>query len=632
MIACRTLGPVELTVDGAAAPAELRWRKNLALLVYLAHSPKRTRSREHIIGLLWGDKSDSAARHSLREAIRVLRRALGEKHLTTEHDQVRLSPDALELDTREFEALEEGGDWEAAADLIAGEFLEGFSVPDSSEFEDWLAAERLTWRRRGVAALVNRAELLLAKGRVEQAADVAGRALTLDAGADAGLQIAMKALTLAGDRAGALARYEQFAKRREEVGAQPDQLTMALAERIRAERIWRLSDGVPTVTEHGAELRRPPLIGREEELHRLVETLETCVQGGRAAAGVIESDTGLGKTRLAEEVLARARLVGATTAAVRCVEADMDHSGSGALGLARGGLLDAKGVAAAPTGAIAAFAAQIPEWADRFGGCEDQGASLGAALVEVLRASSEVKPVAVLIDDTQWLDRESLLALCAALRDLADLPLFVLLTFRTEPPRSELDDLRSRLGRDVPGASILLRPLDDAALGELARWAVPTYTGEESERLARRVAADSAGVPLLAVELLHAVALGLDLGRITGAWPESAKTLDQTLPADLPDAVVGAIRVGFRRLTPNAQQTLATAAALGERTSVEQLERATGLSRDLLLSALDELEWQRWLVAEARGYAFLARVVRDVIDRDMLTQGQRRRIREAGGK
>ncbi len=630
MIVCRTLGPVELTVDGSAAPAELRWRKNLALLVYLAHSPKRARTREHITGLLWGDKSDSAARHSLREAIRVLRRTLGEERLKTEHDQVQLSPEALELDTEQFQALEEAGDWEATAGLVAGDFLEGFSVPDASGFEDWLAAERFTWRRRGVTALVNRAEQLLAQGRVEQAADVAGRALTLDAGADAGLQMAMKALALAGDRAGALARYEQFAKRLEEAGARPDQPTTALAERIRAERVWRLSDEVPTVTEEGAELRRPPLIGREEELRRLVETLETCVKGGRAAAALIESDTGLGKTRLAEEVLARARLIGAATAAVRCVEADLDHAGSGALGLARGGLLDAKGVAAAPSVAIAAFAAQIPEWADRFGGTREQGASLDGALVEVLRAAAEEQPVTVLIDDTQWLDRDSLLALIAALRDHAGLPLFVLLTFQTQPPRSELDDLRSRIGRDVRGASVLLRPLDDAALRELAGWAVPTYTGEELERLARRVAADSAGVPLLAVELYHAVALGLDLGTITGVWPEPAKTLDQTLPADLPDAVVGAIRVGFRRLTPNAQQALGAAAALGERVPVEQLERATGLSRAHLLSALDELEWQRWLVAEPRGYAFLARIVREVVVRDMLTQGQRQRLRDAG--
>jgi len=44
--------------------------------------------------------------------------------------------------------------------------------------------------------------------------------------------------------------------------------------------------------------------------------------------------------------------------------------------------------------------------------------------------------------------------------------------------------------------------------------------------------------------------------------------------------------------------------------------------------ALDELEWAHWLVAEPRGYTFMARVVRDVIARDMLTPGQRRRVEE----
>jgi hypothetical protein len=45
--------------------------------------------------------------------------------------------------------------------------------------------------------------------------------------------------------------------------------------------------------------------------------------------------------------------------------------------------------------------------------------------------------------------------------------------------------------------------------------------------------------------------------------------------------------------------------------------------------ALDELEWHRWLVAEPRGYGFVARIVRLVIERDMLTPGQRRRLLES---
>jgi len=70
MITLRTLGPVDVSVDQKSAPAGLLWRKNLALLVYLARSPRRTRTREHLMGLLWGDRlgcrSDDWDRHFSR--------------------------------------------------------------------------------------------------------------------------------------------------------------------------------------------------------------------------------------------------------------------------------------------------------------------------------------------------------------------------------------------------------------------------------------------------------------------------------------------------------------------------------------------------------------------------------------
>jgi DNA-binding SARP family transcriptional activator len=46
MIRCPTLGLIRVEIDGKPAPPELLWRKHLALLLYLARSPKGTRSRE----------------------------------------------------------------------------------------------------------------------------------------------------------------------------------------------------------------------------------------------------------------------------------------------------------------------------------------------------------------------------------------------------------------------------------------------------------------------------------------------------------------------------------------------------------------------------------------------------------
>ncbi len=628
MITCRVLGPPDILVDGAPGPAELQWRKNLALLVYLARSPRRTRTREHLMGLLWADKPDTAARHSLREAIRILRKALGEEGLRTEHDSVTLGDGIVRLDAEEFAQHEQNGHWEAAAAVVGGEFLEGFGVPGASGFEDWLIAEREEWRRRSVSALTEWAERQLDAGRLGQAAQTALSALGLDAGSDAPARVAMRALALAGDRAGALACYERLRHRLAELGGTPEAETEALAKRVQLERTWRLSDEVPIDAALGAELRRAPLVGRERHLKALVDAFETSVRERQAAVCVIHAVPGLGKSRLAEELLSRARLAGAAVSAVRAVEGDLDVPGSGMLGLARGGLLNASGLAAAAPPALAAFARELRDWAERFGTQREPG-PLRTAFVEVVRALCEEQPVVLLADDAHWLDTDSMRGLVQVVRDLQASPCVVVFATQEAPSRAELDDVRARLGRDLAGTAVHLAPLDQEAIRELVAWAVPDYAGDEADRLARRIAIDSAGLPLLAVELLHAVALGLDVGKITGAWPEPYKTLDQTLPSDLPDTIVAAIRVGFRRLSSDAQALLAAAAVLSGRQPAAMLGRATDLSGDRLDAALDELEWQRWLAADARGYAFVARVAREVIDRDMVTEGQRQRIQHA---
>src|SRR5712691_755901 len=625
MIFCRTLGPVAVSVDGGSAPPELLWRKNLALLVYLARSPKRARAREHLIGLLWGDKPEGAARHSLNEAVRVLRRHVGEGGVETEAGQVRLVAGAVELDTERLETLLAAKDYRGAVELVAGEFLEGFAVSGASAFEDWMTAERALWRGRSVDALLRRADELLGTGDLMGAHETAQRALGLDPTSDVAVRAAMRCRALGGDRAGALECYETFAARLAgEVDTEPDTDTKALAERVRRERAWRLpvgaGAGAGRAAGEAAESRRAPLVGRARELARLLEAWTACRRDRRAAVAIVEGDAGTGKTRLAEELLGRARLDGAAVAAVRAVEADRDQPWSGVLGIARGGLLAIPGVAGASPAALAEL--------------RDQGApapGLGRWLVEGLRAVCEEQPVVVLVDDAQWLDRESLLTLVAVVRDLAREPLVILFTVAPQPARAELDELRVRLGREVAGTAVRLEPLSGDALRDLARWALPQYNELELDRVARRVATDSAGIPLLAVELLHAVAMGLDLRETKGAWPEPFKTLDQTLPGELPDAVVAAIRVGFRRLSQNAQRLLSAAAVLGGRVAAERLGRAAGgLDGESLAAALDELEWQRWLAAEPRGYAPVARIVRDVINRDMVTAGQRQRIIDAG--
>jgi predicted ATPase len=438
----------------------------------------------------------------------------------------------------------------------------------------------------------------------------------------------MRAAVLAEDRSGALALHDRLAQHLEELGTAPDAATTALVARVQRERRWRLSDEVPMDPAAGAELRRAPLVGREDQLQQLVAAFESCADDAQATACVIAGDPGLGKSRLAEELVSRARLAGGTVTSVRAVEGDLETPMAGLHALARG-LVAAPGLAGAQPEALAGLAREVHEFADKFGSGASSPAPVRRAFIDALRAVSEEQPVVLLVDNAHWLDDDSMHVLQQALRDLARHPMLLLLTTRDDRMRDAIEDLRSRLGRDLPGTTVTLHPLADAALNELVAWALPKYTDEERDRLARRVTSDSAGFPLLAVELLHAVALGMDLGAIAGAWPEPLRTLDQSLPGDLPDTISAAIRVGFRRLSKEAQSLLVAAAVLDGPVDAARLERVSGVSAARVPGALDELEWQRWLTADARGYTFVARIVREAVEQDLVTAGQRQRILDA---
>ena len=625
MIELRTFGPVTVRIDGEPAPAKLLWRKHLALLVYLALAPRRTRGRDQLIGLLWADKDEAAARHSLNEAVRVLRRAAGDDALDTANGQLRL--ERIECDADRFDALVRSDAWVEAAALVEGEPLDGLGVPGASAFEDWLAAERVIRRASAVEALARASAARLGQGDAASAAGFARRAMQLEPLSEVAARAAMRALALAGDRGQALDCYQRVTRDlAHALGATPDPVTTALAERIRSER------AAPAATKSAdTTSRRPPLVGRSDELSHLVGCLQAAMRESSSALLVIEGDAGMGKSRLAEEIAARARLDGAIVARARAVEGDGPEPWNGLYALAGGGLIGARGISAAGPGALAALAAALPEWADRFpsaGGSET--VSPARALTAVLRAAADEQPVVLLVDDAQWLDRDSLLASLAALRDLASLPLVVLLTVAPPAAPPAIDEARARIGRDFAGCAVRLDPFDRGAVADLARWAVPELDQEALERLTRRVYADSAGLPLLTFELLHAVSLGLELDP-SAAWPAPLRTLDATLPGDLPDTVISAVRVGFHRLGADARVVLCAAAVIGRRVTADGLAAATGLAPAAVASALDELEWNRWMAAEARGYDFVARIVRRIVARDMVTPGQRRRIETLAG-
>ena len=620
MIWAETLGPVRVTIDDAPPPAELLWRKHLGLLVYLARSPRLRRTRAHLIGLLWPDKDEPSARHSLNEALRVIRRATGEQ-LMSDAEQVALDEGAVVLDVDLLTRSLASGSWEDASGLVLGEFLEGFELAGASEFETWLEAERSEWRRQGTVALVRWAESLAGEGRVAESLVAAERAARLDPMSESAVRQVMTAQSLAGEGAEAIARFEAFTALGQELGIGPSGELRLLADRIKGRRLGSPNRPAPVAD----PLRRPPLVGRGTELGAMLASWRRSRTTPRAEVVVVIGPQGGGRSRLLEEAARRVELDGAVVLQIRAVPADRVEPWNGLICLAAG-LVSASGVAGSPPEAIAGLAAVAPEWAERFPSpmSERERWSVARAFAEVVKTVAAERPVAVLVDDVQWLDEESLQALAAVIRSGPAAAVWVVFSASAEHGREGLDLVASQMGRDVPGELIHLGPLGVEGIAELVRWAFPLYEPTDAARMGRRLATDSAGIPLLVVELAAAVAQGMRPG--AAAWPTPFRTLEDTMPGDLPDQLLAAFRVSFRRLGQPAQAALAAAAVLGERASLERIAAVAELPLEGAERAVDELEWTRWLESEPRGYAFVARIAREVVVRDMVTPGRRRRL------
>ena len=615
---CRVLGAARVTINGAAAPPELLWRKHLALLVYLARSPRRGRTREHLLGLLWSDRDERQARHSLSEALRVMRRTLGDDAVQADVDQVRLTEGAVTLDSDLLAERCARGDWEGAAALVEGEFLEGLSIPESNDFETWVAAERALWRAQALDALVKHAEVLLATGDTPGAARAARRALALDATSETVARVLLRALALGGDRAEALRVADSFTRVLDrELGTTLAPETSRLVDRIREARIGRRVLAAPA-----AARPRPPLLGRAGELSMLTGAWARA-HAGRGQVILVEGEPGEGKSRLMDELVARARLDDATVVWARAVPIDRGMAWSAAGGLLMGGLADAPGLAGAPPAALAGLGTAPP----------DGALPRAQAFVQAVMAVADERPVLLALDDAQWIDDETLDMLPALVRDVASRRvLLVLGVDRGSPGRAGLDQLRSRIGSDLEGGAIRLGRLDQAALQALVAWALPQYAPDDVDRVVRRVARDSAGIALLAVALVEAIVAGFTPGPDALTWPAPQRTLVDSLPGHLPPAVIGSVCVRFRALPPNAQQVLAAAASLGDRIEAQVIARTTRLDPQGFTEALDLLEWERWVTVDGLGVAFAAPIVRAVLLQEMITPGQARRYREGVGE
>lgn len=627
-----TLPPLELKclgvptalLDGTPAPPEVLRRKHLALLVYLALSPNRRRTRAHLVGVLWPETGEAQARHSLNEAVRRLRAHVGEARLTSDGDAIVLRDDGLEVDALRFDTLLEHTPAAAARLVGESDFLEGFTVEGAAAFEEWAAQQRDRYRTRAAEALGAMGEEALAAGHASSAIESARRALALQPYAEPAVQLLMRARALSGDAAGALAAFHELATRLAELGEQPGRELAALAERIRGQR-WRRA-----VRPHAEP--EPALVGQERAHREAFTLVAEALQHGPQTL-LITGDPGTGKTRLLTESVERFALGGGAVVAVATpLESDRDAPWSTLRTLLRTGLPRAPGSAAADPGALAVLATLAPESlpgvASRVPG---DHAEVAAALASLVRALGEEQPVALAVDEAHCADGASIEALGGAMMQLAGLPLLLVLSVRTtfEAPVRALARLQSDVGRaaGLPGQAVQLEPLSGDETRELvlksSAWCV---NPGDRDRLARRIFFETSGNPFLIVTMLRGLEKAAVLRAEALAWPRPGVTIEQPLPMSVPSLARRAVMARLVELDEASLQVLRAASIGALAVDAELIAALTGLAPERIEQLLGVLERHGLLVFEGERYRFAAPLIAEVVRGERLLAGERRAL------
>ncbi|HRV94888.1 MAG TPA: protein kinase, partial [Anaerolineae bacterium] len=244
------LGPPHLERDGRLL--ELSTRKSMALLAYLAVTGHPHR-REALTTLLWPNAKARSARSVLRTTLSTLNKSLTGDGLRVERDSVGLDGEAdIWLDVEQFRRLAQnrpspdhpdgalGEDYRRqlteAVSLYRGDFLEGFTLPDSAEFDDWQAFETAGLRRELAGVLEKLVQSHQAQEQFDAAIAYAQRWLALDPLHEPAHRGLMQLYAASGNRSAAMRQYQSCYERLEdELEVRPEAETTALYERIRQE-------------------------------------------------------------------------------------------------------------------------------------------------------------------------------------------------------------------------------------------------------------------------------------------------------------------------------------------------------------------------------------------------------------
>jgi predicted ATPase/DNA-binding SARP family transcriptional activator/predicted negative regulator of RcsB-dependent stress response len=303
-------------------------RKDLALLIYLVVT-SQPHSRDALATLLWQDQSQTDARSNLRKSLSRLKILLGNESILLSSDQVSLNPNlSINLDIAQFDVClrqvrehkhpDNGSghrscrecqrSLEKAVDLYHANFLQGFSVSDSSVFEEWQFFQSESLRKNLAEILEQLARLYADRQEYKTAIEYSRRWVALDRLNESAQRQLITLYALSGQRAAAKRQFEECKRiLKEELGAEPEDETLQLFKDLQKKRAPQPSGtttagAVPSTTParnlHHFPVHPAPFIGREKELGEIIRVLRESPYRLLTLLG----PGGSGKTRLALQV------------------------------------------------------------------------------------------------------------------------------------------------------------------------------------------------------------------------------------------------------------------------------------------------------------------------------------------
>lgn len=315
----RFIGPPQIESD--RAPVTLTRRKGIALLAYLAVT-ELPQSRDTLANLLWPGYDQSSARGNLRRTLYAVQSTIGGNILSVTRNEISLpSTHKAWFDVQAFKRALGRRDLTSltndslmtALRLYRGDFLQGFSVDDSPEFDAWQRQEAEILRAEFAAGSEALIAKLYAHRDYGEAITVAQHCLIFLPGHESAHRALMELYALSGHRSEALRQYARCREMlRSELDVEPSPLTRDLYERIRSDQLTAQPESYeqgilsesPSIEAIVAQLAQPHVtiptlptafVPRDEELHAIKQRLQdpTC------RLLVLLGPGGMGKTYLA---------------------------------------------------------------------------------------------------------------------------------------------------------------------------------------------------------------------------------------------------------------------------------------------------------------------------------------------